>query len=277
MFPIQAPVGRGGEKRVIGWRMKKPSEEAFHRMLREWSWSLTKAECLDLPEQTDVYRVVELDAMERTAYDTMMETARLELADGRLTRASGAPVMKLRQITQGQCRVGDEVETLGRSKLDQVEAILDEIGTRPVVLWAEFTHEIDRLVGLCEERGEVVRYIDGRVDAGIRQQYIEGFQAGAITRLVCHPAAAGHGITLTASSHAIYYSHGFSYEQYRQSRDRIHRNGQRNVCTYYHLIADDTVDVAVMKCLGRKGDAHEAIMSALKTDRNKWGAKDSAA
>jgi len=84
--------------------------------------------------------------------------------------------------------------------------------------------------------------------------------------LICQPAAAGHGITLTAASYAIYYSHGYSFETYKQSRDRIHRTGQRHPCTYYHLVANRTIDERVLKALGTKRDAHDEVMELLGED-----------
>ena len=80
----------------------------------------------------------------------------------------------------------------------------------------------------------------------------------------CLSQAVGHGVTLTQASYTIYYSLGFSYETYVQSRDRIHRIGQSKPCTYIHLLATNTCDSEVLKVLQNKGTLHEAMRAALK-------------
>ena len=103
--------------------------------------------------------------------------------------------------------------------------------------------------------------IDGRTkDASV---LIERFQGGDLDCLVCHPAAAGHGITLTAASYAIYYSMDFSYERYKQSKDRIHRKGQTRPCTYYHIIADGTADESILWAVRNKAKMSDAVLRML--------------
>ena len=71
------------------------------------------------------------------------------------------------------------------------------------------------------------------------------------------------GITLTRASYAVYYSLGFSYENFKQSRDRIHRAGQTKPCTYYILLAEDTVDEAAYGVVRGKGKASDALLAVL--------------
>ena len=92
------------------------------------------------------------------------------------------------------------------------------------------------------------------------------FQDKQLDCLVCHPAAAGHGITLTAASYAIYYSMDFSYERYQQSRDRIHRKGQTRPCTYYHIVADGTVDESILWAVRNKAKMSDAVLRMIGLD-----------
>jgi SNF2 family DNA or RNA helicase len=251
-----------GRECVTGYLPAACKEPEFFERLRKCSWSLTKEECVDLPEQIDIPRPVTLSDAEFAAYQTMLAECRAELKGGTLNASTTARMMKLRQITGGAIYGGPkEVEVLGTSKLDALVDVLEEIGPKPVVVWAEFTNEIDRIVDRLYAEKIPVRVIDGR--SADRADTIERFQRGDVRVLVCQPQAAGHGITLTAASYAVYYSHGYSFETYKQSRDRIHRTGQRHPCTYYHLIAADTVDERVMRALGTKRDAHDEIMDLL--------------
>ncbi len=71
---------------------------------------------------------------------------------------------------------------------------------------------------------------------------------------------AGLGITLHAADTAIFYSVDFSYANYEQARARIHRIGQKNNCTYIHLLARGTVDEHVMKALQKKEDMAKMVV-----------------
>ena len=259
-FPIKRAID--GRERIIGWKPIADRQAEFVDKLRSRWWSLTKAECLDLPPQSDVVREVSLGAEERSAYRTMLEELRCELADGQtLTAAVQAKAMKLRQITGGAVIVDGRARVIGRSKVAELCEVLDEVGDRPVVIWAEFTNEIDRIAAAVRDRHESVAIIDGR--ATERAGIIDAFQAGKIQRLVCHPAAAGHGVTLTAAAHDVFFSHSFSFETYEQARNRIYRAGQTRAVTHYHLIVPKTIDDRVWTALANKRNGHDAVVELL--------------
>lgn len=114
---------------------------------------------------------------------------------------------------------------------------------------------------LLTANGKRYGVIDGRTkDADV---LISLFQDKELDCIICHPAAAGHGITLTSASYAIYYSMDFSYERYQQSRDRIHRKGQTRPCTYYHLIAESTADESILWAVRNKAKMSDAILKML--------------
>jgi SNF2 family DNA or RNA helicase len=251
-----------GKERIIGWKPLADRKDEFTERLRLRSWSLTKDECLDLPEQTDVVREVGLSGAEIVAYHSMLQELKVESAGSdTITAKVQAKAMKLRQITGGAIIDGGMARTLGTSKIDEMSEVLDELGPQPVVIWAEFTNEIDRIADRCRERKESVAIIDGR--AGNRADIINAFQAGKIQRLVCHPAAAGHGVTLTAAAYDIFFSHSFSFETYEQARNRIHRTGQKRKVVHYHLIVPKTIDERVWAALKTKQNGHVAIMELL--------------
>lgn len=273
-YPIKRTIQ--GRERVIGWKMigdraaigsawgggeasEHPVKREFMAKLKSASWSLRKRECVELPPTTDVIRDVELSSAERRAYEEMKRELRVMLEDGRtLNAAAAAKVMKLRQITGGEVIGNGTVAWIGDSKLAKLEELLEELGDRQVVIFAEFTHEIDRIAKLA---GGAV--IDGRTPLEQRTVAIEAFQRGEMRRLVCHPAAAGHGITLTAASHAVFYSLCDPPEYYIQSKARLDRVGQTSPVTFWHLIATNTIDEKRLARLRDKRDASDAIFDEL--------------
>jgi SNF2 family DNA or RNA helicase len=284
-IPLKRTLYRNGRRIEVttGYRQAPHQAEKLIEELRSWSWSLKKEDCLDLPEKMDQEIYVELSTDEWQAYDAAETQTTRELTSGEqvnMTKAKNA-LMKLRQIVGGTVPIEGQRMTLGSSKLDALGELLDELGNEPVIVWCEFTADVDRVADYIRQRGEDVATIDGRT-SGKAHETAAAFQAGSLRRIVAHPAAAGHGITLTAASYAIYYSWSFSYEQHQQSRDRIHRAGQTRPCTYYYLVAQipeahalrdsdgipetATVDSAMLRVVRRKATAAEAIRDLLKID-----------
>ncbi len=252
-----------GRNVITGYRTRTDRQDEFHEKLRSCSWSLAKEDAIDLPPKTDVIRVVDLSPKDRQTYEMVYAGLQAEMEGETLSPAGQGKLMKLRQLSGGFYYQDKEViNTYRNPKLDELKLLLDELGKESIVIWANFTAEIDMIKGLLQTMGYSYDTIDGRTrNSG---ELIAKFQEQELQVLVCHPAAAGHGITLTASCYAIYYSMDFSYEKYQQSRDRIHRKGQGRPCTYYHLITDNTTDESVLWAVRNKGKISDAILRILK-------------
>ena len=92
-----------------------------------------------------------------------------------------------------------------------------------------------------------------------RDSIIRQFKNNEIKLLFTHPKLLGKGLTFVNCTYNIYYSLSFSYEEYRQSQDRIHRIGQDNKCTYIILQGKNTIDEKIYNCLKRKGNAVDEL------------------
>lgn len=264
MAPQKRFIGGRGEV-TVGWKMIEAKRPEFEALLAKCSWSLRKEDAVDLPEKLDVYREVELSGEEYKAYASMRDELSAEWDGETVDAAVQARLMKLRQLSGGFILNDDhKVVEIGTSKLDALVECLEEIGPKPVVIWAEFTADIDRIVkAICGRNFECgVAKIDGRTSDEQRRHAMQEF-GKSIRYLVCHPKAVGHGITLVQASYAIYYSWSFSYELYAQSRDRIHRVGQREKCTYIHLLAKGTCDRQILDAVQRKAMTAEIMRAVL--------------
>ena len=85
-------------------------------------------------------------------------------------------------------------------------------------------------------------------------------------------ATAGLGITLTAASTMIFYSLDYSMSNYEQTRARIHRVGQKQPCTYIHLVARGTIDEKVLKALRDKANLAKSLVDDYRAGRNPFTA-----
>jgi SNF2 family DNA or RNA helicase len=254
----------------------------FHRGFDEHSWEITdqnhnilmghirqraqfvdKNDCLDLPGKVFLNRVVPMYLRQKTIYNNLVRTCRTMVDDGTITAASAlTQIMKLRQVTSGF--VLDDLHAVrwcDSPKYKELDSVLDELSGRSVVVWVNFHAEIDALL---KRYGDRCRAIYGQVPTGERAEIISQFQAGQFQILVAHPRTAGHGITLTAASTAVYFSLSYSLEEYYQSMDRIHRIGQTSKCTYIHLLCEDTIDQRLLEVLQSKESVSKAALGFLK-------------
>lgn len=149
-----------------------------------------------------------------------------------------------------QTMIMEMYRSTARAKLDQaVKAAVDIIHGPALV----FAHHRIMLDAMQEALGDKsVARIDGSVSLSKRQQIVDQFQQGDIEVIVLSIGAAGVGLTLTASSTAIFLEIPWSPAALRQCEDRVHRIGQLNKCTIHYILANDTLDKHVWSTIHRK-------------------------
>lgn len=229
----------------------------------------TKDDCLDLPGITEETWECPLTAFQQGVYDDILNDAVTTLAEG-VVRAPNplTRVMRLRQICSGHVPTENAIVDLPNRRLSSVRDLLDYIGPKEqVVIWCEFTHEMDAIAKLLGEfrcgqlRGE--RSLDER------DRDIERFRTGEVQYMICHPKAAGMGLTLIEASNAIYVSQSWSYEDYRQSRDRIYRAGQTRPVTIHRIMAPGTVEEEILAALDAKESFEDRAVAWVQKQGDK--------
>ena len=271
-------VGYGNHTPVL----KKSMEGELTEKLHSISYRATKAECLDLPETTDVIRQVELEPAALRIYRGLVKESYAELADGE----QGAPVavtatniltrlLRLSQLTGGFLG-NDEtaaVEQVSAAKLSALEDILDGAVAegKKLVIIARFLPEIKAICMLLEKRGLRYSCITGEVKD--RDGQVAQFQKEPeVMAFVGQIATAGLGITLTSASTMVFYSLDYSMSNFEQTKARIHRVGQRMPCTYLYLVARSTVDEKVLAALESKADLARTLVDDHRSGRNPFAA-----
>ncbi|MDY7032659.1 MAG: DEAD/DEAH box helicase [Thermodesulfobacteriota bacterium] len=251
--------GYGGFK----WKMKKEMMPEFLEKLAQFSEVVRKEDVLDLPERTYRSREVNLSSKEMVAYKEMEANLLIEIDEEEISAANAAVKLgKLRQASSGffynEAKEGIQV---GTSKLKELLKLLEEIGDSQVIIWTQFRYEADQISKALAEKAVVV---DGSIPQGQKIENIKDFKSGKVQYVIAHPKSMGHGQTLTNCSYSIDYSLSFSLELYEQSKDRIYRKGQKNRCTYYHLLAKNTVDATILDALSKKQKVADAILNHIR-------------
>ena len=170
-------------------------------------------------------------------------------------------LVKLRQITSNfALSDGKPIDiTPTNPKLAELQAILDQIGNKQVIIWAVHRHMVECIGAILGDRATIVYGATKDKDSAIK-----AFQNGDKQYLVANTGSIAHGLTLTNASYSVYVEHDYSWEKYFQSRGRIHRISQTNKCTYISILARGSIDEAVYKVLVRKGKQDEIITEIMK-------------
>ena len=265
-------VGYGNHTPVLKKSMEGELTEKLHRI----SYRATKAECLDLPETTDVIRQIELEPAALRIYRGLVKESYAELAGGEVTATNILTrLLRLSQLTGGFLG-NDEtaaVEQVSAAKLSALEDILDGAMAegKKLVIIARFIPEIRAICKLLEKRGLGYSCITGEVKN--RDEQVARFQKEPeVMAFVGQIATAGLGITLTAASTMVFYSLDYSMSNFEQTKARIHRVGQRMPCTYLYLVARGTVDEKVLAALESKADLARTLVDDYRSGRNPFAA-----
>ena len=252
--------------------MKLSMADELTRRIHSIAFRATKAECLDLPETTEIVQRVELEPQAMRLYQQLVRDSYAQIKGGEITAANVLTrLLRLSQLTGGFLR-GDEtdrVERISSAKLDALSDIVDSAAQEggKLVVIARFLPEIDAITAMLERKSIGYALISGAVKD--RDEQVRRFQADPdVTVFVGQIATAGLGITLTAADKMVFYSLDYSMSNFEQTKARIHRVGQRNQCTYIYLVAENTIDAKVLKALRDKADLARTLIDNCRAGHN---------
>lgn len=260
-----AIMGGYGNYQVVGYKNLPELTEKAHSI----AFRITKKEALDLPEQVDVTRYVELEPMARAIYNQVERDSYAELSQGEVVvRNVLTKLLRLSQITGGYIKdeFSEIEERVSSAKLNALEEIIEECidADKKVVVFARFISEIDAITRMLKHYG--IKYSLIRGDVKDRASEVEKFQNDKDVKVfVGQLQTTGMGLTLTASDTAVFYSLSYNFADYEQAKARIHRIGQKNNCTYIHLIAKKTIDEKVMEALSKKKNIADLVVDNWKS------------
>lgn len=253
-------------KQGAEYAITKEKREELFSVIGPFIHARKKEDCLDLPDQVDEKRLVKMGPNQARAYRQMKNQLVAEIqGQDVVAQVALAKLMKLREITSGFAISEDQqvVET-ECPKIDALDDIISELGEKQAIIWCNFTWEIYKVCAMMTKYGRTATLHGGTKD---REDSINGFIKGEYRYLVANPHSAAHGLTFVNCSEQIFFSLDYSWEAYEQARARTHRAGQVNKCTYYHLLAEGTIDEEILGVLKKKGNAQEIVFS-LRADSN---------
>ena len=260
-------TGYGGYLPVF----KESMREDFLRRLHAIAFRVTKEECLDLPEITEEVRRVTLEPKAAKLYKKLEKESYAQLADSEVSAVNVLTrLLRLSQLTGGFLTDDDgKAHAVSKAKLEALSDVIDSAmeENRKLVIMARFVAEMDAIQELLTKRH--VGFASVRGGAKNRSEEIRRFQEdGDCHVFVGQIAAAGLGITLTSASTMVFFSLDYSMSNFEQAKARIHRVSQKETCHYIYLVAEDTVDLKVLKALRDKADLARMLVDDYRKGLN---------
>src|SRR6266542_380435 len=238
-----------------------------------------KEDALDLPEITDVMVPVHLGPREAAAYLSMKDQLAVAHANGALSSVPNrlAQMMRLRQITSGY--VPDDtgvMQAVGDSKVTAVRGIVCDTlaGEDRVVVFAHFRQEIADLAAAIrksEPKSTVIVQITGdtppKERIALRQRFgsSEGVRIVMIAQMRTMSLAVNELVT---ASHAVYASLSERRDDWVQSRDRLHRIGQKRPVTFWNVLVPKSVDEVIYHAHLTRESVEDAVLRYIEQNQD---------
>lgn len=236
------------------------------RNIRANTFRIKKEDALDLPEKVFLDVPVTLSAKAIQLYKQMAEEMIIEIEESHATAAIVlTKILRLSQITSGFIKdVEGRIRIFDNSKLKACMDLLSDTlaEDQKTVIFVRFRTDIERLSEEIWKQFKLHPIIlSGSVPSTQRDTLIQKFHDDPEEKIFIAQIQAGSlGIDLTPAHVAIFYSLDYNFANYVQAQDRLHRIGQVNKVTYYHLVVPRTIDTLTLRILKEKGDIAHAIV-----------------
>lgn len=137
-----------------------------------------------------------------------------------------------------------------------VEELLLQAGNEPVVVFYNWTAELDILKSICERLKRPVSVVNGS------GRDLSAYNAETPGTVVCVQYRAGAmGLNLQNSRICIFFSLCLSYSDYEQAKARTHRIGQKRNCIFYTLVCEDSVEEDILQTLEERRNYSEQLFA----------------
>ncbi len=236
------------------------------RLLRPFLLRRTKSQVApELPPRTEVVRPVELNPDERRLYRRFQQEAIEGLAERDADRegrfALLAAITRLRRLACHP-RLVQPDSRVKSSKLEAATALIDGLlaeGQRALV-FSQFTSHLALVREVLDGRDWGYLYLDGATPVAERARLVERWATGQPSLFLISLKAGGSGLNLTGADAVIHLDPWWNPAVEDQATDRTHRIGQTRPVTVVRLIAQQTIEEAVLELHAAKRELASGLL-----------------
>jgi len=223
-----------------------------------------------LPKTTRMTLKTPMDERTEAMYNELVEEGAIELGDGYMTTENIlTAIVRRQQVSSGYLALEDDegdqwLERISTYRRTALLKFLRELpDSEPVVVFAKFRKDLYSIRKVAERLGSGYSEVSGR------ENTLGDWKKGKTRILGVQYGSGAEGINLTRAHICVFYSLDHSLAKYEQALKRIHRPGQKQPCTYYHIVATKsegrTVDQDILQSLKLKKDYVNLVMTGQKS------------
>lgn len=246
-------------KLVSGYK----NAERLLESVASYSQSITKEECLDLPEcMPDNVISVPLNNRCQETYNTafnedvVYETG--DAFDNALVR-----VLRLRQLASGHVTKDGRSVRLDNGKVEYALELIENNPHKTVVFY-EFKSSFEVLTDALKRAKIPFTYLNGEQPNKNVWIDFQNAKESECRVILVQYRSGNAGIDLYTSSDTIFFEPCLSSTVLNQARSRTHRNGVSRACTYTFLLGKGTIEEDIYDKLQKHEDFNERIWLELK-------------
>lgn len=275
-----AVMGGFEGKQIIGYQNMNELTE----LVSPYVYQVRKSEVLsDLPPKVYEIREVQLSEQQKTLYKDIATKNRAVHGDQGLTVNTVLErMLRLQEVCGGIITFERNPDIYRPEKYEhcripgrnpKVEELLSIVEEYPVstIVWCRFIEEIHMVTDALRSKygDDQVVQIYGAVSEEDRDKNVqELFQQKKARFLVGNASTGGTGLNMTAAELVVYYSNSFNYVERDQSEDRAHRIGQTKSVLYVDIVAEKTVDSAILESLKNKKNVSEFVRESINDKKH---------
>lgn len=223
----------------------------------------------ELPIRTDRHHFIKLTQAMRNEYDEVKQQVS-QLVQKSMRRALTKKESDLLMILLGMMRMICDSPSIIKGhdcqdcpKLDELDGILDEALSDPdvkVILFSEWEGMLKKVRGWAEKNGIGFAWHTGSVPQQKRRAEIMAFRDDPACRLFLSTDSGGVGLNLQNASVVINCDLPWNPAKLEQRIARAWRKHQKRPVTVINLIAENTIESAMLETLATKMTLAEGVL-----------------
>lgn len=249
------------------WTPKLGTRKKLKQFVKDNSFTLTRKEAGLGNKMISTIRVCILPIKARKVYDTIeKEWGYKDLQTKFVIVMKGV----LAQIAGGRPKDTKLQDARHDAKLDELKyLLLTELKDQKVIVWFRFNTELKAAKQRLKKCHIKVAIIIGKTPNSVREIRRRKLHGGKLRVLLLQIKCAKYGLDLSCCDTQIVYSPTYSYDDHRQSLDRIAHPTKKVPLLTINLVCKDTVDEDVLTALDTKGIISNKFNKSLVKAYNK--------
>lgn len=245
------------------WEIRSEEDsKAIYDAVKDITYRLEAKDYIEVPERIDNVIKVKMSSANLKQYKELEKTFMVELGDVTIAAMFAASLsMKLRQYIQGGMYIDEarNYRVIHDAKLEALKSLVEEADGKGILCAIQFKFELDMIRKVFPNAPAIT---GGCKDA---TQIIRDWNAKKIPLLLCHPASLSHSVNMQIGSHLmVWYALPWSLEHHDQLIARLHRQGQIHNVVVNYLVAEGTIDQAIVKALTKKAKTMKEFLDYMK-------------